>query len=115
VRTGLAGHELTLGAKLSYDPAWSPVENVLAFVSQLTGNNDEVFRMNGDGTGMRQLTVNSWEWDKHPTWSPDGKQIAFFSNRHTGRLQIWVMDSDGRRVRNISNNEYNDWEPVWLK
>ena len=108
-------HQLTLGAKLSYDPVWSPVENVLAFVSQLTGNNDEVFRMDGDGRQMRQLTVNSWEWDKHPTWSPDGTQIAFYSNRHTGRLQIWVMDAGGDNARNISNNEYNDWDPVWLK
>ncbi len=67
-----------------------------------------------DGQDLRQLTQNRWEWDKHPTWSPDGSQIAFFSNR-SGRRQIWVMNADGTSQRNISNNDYEDWDPVWIK
>ena len=107
--------QLTLSARMSYDPAWSPVENRIAYVSQVTGHNDEIYSMNGDGSQVRKLTSNTWEWDKRPTWSPDGTRIAFYSNRETGRLQIWIMEADGSKPRNISNNDYNDWDPVWLK
>ena len=71
--------------------------------------------MTVDGSGLRRLTTNTWEWDKHPSWSGDGRQIVFYSNRDSGRRQIWIMDADGGSLRNISNNGYNDWDPVWIK
>ncbi len=106
--------QLTFGDRLSYDPVWSPRGDWVAFVSQEPGN-DEIFIMRPDGSDLRRLTVNDWEWDKHPSWSPDGTQIVFYSNRYTGRRQIWVMNADGSDQHNISNNEYDEWDPVWLK
>jgi hypothetical protein len=97
----------------AYGPAWAPDRDVIAFVST-EGGNDEIYTINVDGSGLQRLTWNNWEWDKHPTWSPDGRQIAFFSNRESGRTQIWVMNSDSTGQRNISNNDYNDWDPVWI-
>jgi dipeptidyl aminopeptidase/acylaminoacyl peptidase len=99
--------------KHAYDPAWSPDGERIVFVSELT-NNDEIWVINADGSGEVQLTYNDWEWDKFPTWSPDGSQIAFWTNRVTGRKQIWVMNADGSDQHNISNNEYNDWQPMWI-
>ncbi len=64
---------------------------------------------------MERLTFNAWEWDKHPSWSPDGSQIVFYSNRDTGRRQLWIMAADGAGQRNLSSNEYNDWDPVWVR
>ncbi|MCX6047094.1 MAG: hypothetical protein NT075_18470 [Chloroflexi bacterium] len=100
-----------------YDPVWSPNGTSLAFVTNQTGN-DEVWTMNivdGVPSGAPvQLTHNEWEWDKHPTWSPDGGQLAFFSNR-TGLRQIWVMNADGANQHNSSNNQYEDWDPVWIR
>ena len=98
----------------AYDPAWSPRGDMIAFVSEKTGN-DEIWVIKVDGSEEKQLTHNTWEWDKFPTWSPDGSKIAFWSNRETGRKQIWVMNADGSEQHNISNNEYNDWEPVWIR
>ena len=105
---------LTYFEDVAYDPAWSPAGNTIAFVSPDPGN-DEIYLIEADGSNLRRLTTNEWEWDKHPSWSPDGSQIVFWSNRETQRKQIWRMNADGSGLRNLSNNEYNDWDPVWVK
>lgn len=99
---------------LVYDPAWSPKGDQIAFVGTMT-RGDEIYIIPTSGGDPVQLTFNTWEWDKHPTWSPDGTQIAFFSNRVSGRRQIWIMDSDGSNQHNLSSNEFNDWDPVWVR
>ena len=99
---------------MCYDPAWAPNRDRIAFVSTEPGN-DEIYLVDPDGSRLDRLTANDWEWDKHPSWSPDGTQIVFYSNRYTGRRQIWIMNADGTGQRNLSNNEYSDWDPVWIK
>jgi hypothetical protein len=98
----------------SYDPVWSPMDDRIALVSTDSGN-DEIFVINADGSELRQLTNNSWEWDKHPTWSPDGRNILFYSNRDTGRRQLWMMKADGSEQRIVTNSQFNDWDPIWIK
>jgi hypothetical protein len=102
------------GSGIAYDPAWSPVDDRIAFVSTESGDGDEIYTIRSDGSDLRRLTHNEHLWDKFPTWSPDGRQIAFWSNR-TGSRQIWVMEADGTGPRNPSQNSFNDWEPVWLR
>ena len=99
---------------MTYDPAWSPRGDRIAFVSTHTGN-DEIYTIDPEGEGQAQLTYNQWEWDKHPSWSPDGTQIVFYSNRDTGRRQIWIMNADGSNQRNLSQNEFEEWDPVWVR
>lgn len=96
------------------DPEWSPAGDTIALASDEPGN-DEIFLVAADGSNLRRLTWNTWEWDRHPTWSPDGQQLLFYSNRGEGRRQLWVMNADGSGLRNVSNNEFNDWDPVWIK
>lgn len=99
---------------MNYDPAWSPSNERVAFVSQIDMN-DEIYTVNITTMQTQRMTFNTWEWDKHPAWSPDGKLLAFWSNRQVMRKQIWVMSaSDGGQPRNLSNNEFNDWNPVWV-
>lgn len=104
--------EIRTAPGLQYDPAWS-VNNLIAFTSNETGN-DEIFVMDPDAGGLRQLTKNTWEWDKHPTWTADGSRIIFFSNR-TGKSQIWSMNPDGSSQVNISKSEYDDANPVLIR
>jgi len=101
------------GAGIAYDPAWQPTGDLIVFVSSESGN-DEIWTVRSNGTDARQLTHNSWEWDKYPSWSPDGKQIVFWSNRE-GRKQIYVMNADGTGQHNISNSPYDDYDPVWVR
>jgi hypothetical protein len=105
---------LTRLGGMAYDPAWSPTGEQIAFVSNESGN-DEIYLIAPDGTGLRQLTANTWQWDKHPSWSPDGDEIVFTSNRESGRQQIWIMSADGSAPRILGSSPYNDWNPVWLK
>jgi hypothetical protein len=98
----------------NYDPAWSPTGEWIAFVSTEHGG-DEIYRVDPTGAVAQRLTFNTWEWDKHPTWSPDGSQIVFFSNRESGRRQLWIMNADGTGQQNLTNDEYNNWDPVWVR
>lgn len=105
--------QLTAAKGMSYDPAWSPQGDKIAFVGTDSGS-DEIYLVSVDGSVVQQLTVNNNLWDKHPSWSPDGTQIVFFSNREGDHRQLWIMNADGSNQRNLSNNSYEDWDPIWV-
>jgi Tol biopolymer transport system component len=69
----------------------------------------EIFRMNPDGTGLRQLTFNEVS-DVWPTLSPDGTKIAYTSfgvqaSNPEGDQEVYVMNAlDGKAKKNLSNN-----------
>src|SRR5437868_1722235 len=71
---------------------YSPDGTKIAFSSNADGN-PEIYVMNADGSGIKQLTDNS-AIDWNPSWSPDGKKIAFTSGRD-GDFDVYVMDADG--------------------
>ena len=97
----------------TWDPAWSPTDEVLVFVSNET-DNDEIWLARKDQWPATQLTTNDPAWDKHPSWSPDGSQIVFMSNR-TGRQQLWIMNADGSNQRQLTDFAFETWDPVWVK
>ena len=98
----------------SYDPAWSPQGDLIAFVSSAY-DGDEIYVVDPQGVSVQRLTYNAWEWDKHPSWSPDGSRIVFYSNRDTGKRQLWIMNADGSNQHNLTNDEFEDWDPVWIR
>jgi Tol biopolymer transport system component len=116
------------GTGWAWDPAWSPVDNQIVFVSNDSAD-DEIWVINHDGSNPRQLTASNTDYNAqeigkdnflpevngHPSWSPDGSQIVFWSNR-TGTRQIWIMNADGTDQRLLMDwNSYQDWDPVWVK
>jgi hypothetical protein len=112
----VSGQELriTSTGKPEYDPAWSPVDNRIAYVSEETGNGD-IYVLNLDGSAVERLTVNTDNFDKHPTWSPDGSRIAFWSDMGFNKTrQIWVIDLATKTLTSLSDNPFNDWDPVWV-
>ena len=77
-------------------------------VNNPTGD-QEIFKMNPDGTGVRQLTFNKGA-DYEPTLSPDGTKVAY-TNRSVspsnpqGDEEAYVMNTlDGSGKKNLSNN-----------
>jgi len=80
----------------------------------------QVFVMNADGTGIRQLT-HCRPQCSGPVWSPDGSKIAFAGGPNTqgNPDDVYVMDADGRnmrRVEHLPGEEDNfDWSPDGTK
>ena len=79
--------------------------------------NSEIFVMNRDGSGVKNLT-NNRSFDGYPEWSPDGTKIVFVSSRNgqnTSHLRLFVMDADGSNVQRISSNrpDEEDVRPDW--
>ena len=79
------------------NPAVSPDGKAIAFMSADHRDNWDVYVMEINGTGRKQLTDDPAA-DGLPTWSPDGETIAFVSNRG-GEWAIWAMSSDGSDQR----------------
>jgi hypothetical protein len=106
--TQLNGHAL--------EPAWSPTADRLALLSTEAGNEGIVI-VDRSGRMLARL-AGSTQADRHPTWSPDGKQLAFSSSR-TGNRQLWIVEVDGLAtgtgLRNLSNNQFEDYDPIWLR
>jgi len=86
-------------------PAWSPVDNRITFWSGIENQYGQVWIINSDGTGSKQLTEDcSHRNSDDPSWSPDGKKILFSTGR-SGRNELWVMDADGSNEKRISDIE----------
>ena len=85
--------------------SWLPDGRVV-YDSDASGNAD-VWVMNADGTGARQLTFDP-NLDIVPSVTPDGRYIFFRSNRGAG-WGVWRMNSDGSNarevIRNVDNNQ----------
>ena len=67
----------------------------------LNKTNSELFVMNSDGTGKKQLTITN-NRESNPVWINNGQKIAFLGNE-TGSSQIWSMNPDGGGMTQISN------------
>jgi Tol biopolymer transport system component len=89
-----------------YSPAWSPDGRRIAFSRRDSQYNDNIWVMNSDGSGQRQLTGAG---AKHgpgpggglvpghatePTWSPTQRKLAFVV--FPSAAQLYEMAADGR-------------------
>ena len=81
-------------------PGWSPDGRKILLVRQ-QGNPSEIFAVNPDGSGLRNLTRNPTH-DGSPAWSPDGRTIAFVSRRD-GNYGIYLMNPDGSGQRRLTD------------
>ncbi len=90
------------GSAWDTSPSFSPDGRLVAFMGRVH-DHWEIFVMNADGSGRRQLTQSEARQGQPPSnvapaWSPDGEQIAFLSNRD-GPWRIYVMNADGSEQR----------------
>ena len=105
---------LTYTEALDYDPVWSPADDLIAFVSEQTGNGD-IYISTPLGFDVQRITINQDPADKHPTWSPDGQQLAYWSDANYGLRQVYVYDLSTGETRIVGGGPFNDWDPLWVK
>lgn len=73
-----------------YEPALSPVGDMVALVRDVKGT-AQIFTKNiNDHGSPRQLTFSTSSSKSHPAWSPDGQKIVY---NGYGDSQLWVMSA----------------------
>ena len=92
-------------------PNWFPDGRSLVFAAERGESAADIYRMDLDGGGRRQLTDDE-AIDSAPAVSPDGTRIAFESNRD-GNFEIYVMDVSGANVTRLTNDAASDMAPAW--
>ncbi len=97
-------------ARGSRDGAWSPDGNTIIYTSNESGI-QEIYRMNPDGTGKKQLTTSNYA-NYYPFYSPDGSQIVYMSRRDDVTV-IMMMDADGKNIRQLTSEETENADPDW--
>ena len=115
-RTRLTYHERPIHTSfgvnrpLHMHPAWSSDNRMIAFHSDIDGDN-EIFSINVETGEESQLTENDFE-DFDPSVSPDGTMIAFTSDRD-GNHEIYIMNVDGTNQRRLTNTDAFDGHAAW--
>jgi TolB protein len=86
------------------EPSWSPAGRTILFTAVPPGQPPsasgwpyrDVYVMNADGSGRRNLTHTPEGLEFDPVWSPDGQRIAFSRLAGPpGEVRIVVMNADG--------------------
>ena len=86
------------GHSWAMQPRFSPDGSEIAYTSD-AGGGDNVWIMQADGNGKRQLTKEDFRLLNNPYWSPDGDYIAarkhFTTTRSLGTGEIWLYHRNG--------------------
>lgn len=112
---------LGVAAACSDSTSPHPEGQQLAFASD-RGGTSQIFVVNEDGTGLKQLTHQEAGADaREPAWSPDGSRIAFTEGQGRGS-HVVLMHSDGSHHSPITVAEWGlpgraavwtTWSATW--
>jgi eukaryotic-like serine/threonine-protein kinase len=95
--------------KYDGQPEWAP-DGRIVFVRN-SGGNVDVWIMNADGGGQRQLTHDA-ALDYDVAVTPDGRYIVYASDR-SGLPHIWRMNLDGSDARQLTfGDTFDDGNPA---
>ncbi len=70
----------------AFDPAWSPIDDSIAYVAREGGRGELVVR---HSEGPEQARSNRLAYVRSPVWSPDGRNLAVLSAQG-GSFDVWA-------------------------
>ena len=102
---------------LRQEPLGEAPNGKIAFIRALQSDYGtpvgDVFVMNADGTGERNLTRTHNVEESQPIWSPGGEKLAFIRADNTGTYTICVMNADGSDRTNLTDDAMAYSQIAW--
>jgi Tol biopolymer transport system component len=108
------------GKQIAYR-AWHPTDTALVSYRELLAqrlvrpNRMELWVMNADGTGQRQITQLGGA-NFGPSWMPDGKRLIFSSNYtqpRSGNFDLYLINLDGTGLERVTTSDTFDGFPMF--
>ena len=112
-RTGVGVEPLIMSSLADYNPQFSPDGTRIAFESSRSGEAEEIWVAQGDGSQPVQMTNRLGRHQGTPRWSPDGRWIAFDSQGEDGHWDIYVIEVAGGSPRRITSEPSDENMPFW--
>lgn len=115
---GGSARRVTMDPQYVYDASWSPDGKKLVY-RRIVNNggayfrgNGDVFVINTDGTGNRNLTADDSEHARNPSFSPDGAHVIY--DAFVGEdLHVVRINADGRQKQRLPAAGLHAFAPSW--
>ena len=109
---------LTMDPQYAYDASWSPDGEMLVYrrivnrgQAYFRGSGD-IFLINADGSGNRNLTNDDGEHARNPSFSPDGKMVVY--DAFVGeQLKVGLVSIDGTKKHLLDTGTSHAFAPSW--
>jgi eukaryotic-like serine/threonine-protein kinase len=99
-----------------FDASFSPDGSKIAFASDRTGEGNELWIVNRDGSGRRSVTRGKHRPEGSPRWSPDGRRLAFDGLGDDGQRHVYLVDAEGGEIRALAPKRgFFDQIPSWSR
>jgi TolB protein len=121
---GSGERELSRTPSAQFNAVYSPDQQQIAFARMDSTRQLQIWVMNADGSGERQLTHfktddGSPQW---PAWSPDGQRLAIQSGKYDRQnpsqntAHVWVLDVKSLAATRLNQHDkpYLDETPSWF-
>ena len=99
IASGDLGGSVTEHVADDRDPDWAPNGQWIAFASNRSGTY-QIWAAHPDGTGLRQVTSDSWE-KSFPAFSPDSSRILF-TRANGSSSDLWTVKLDGTGLKQVT-------------
>ncbi len=103
---GTAKRQLTNGTLTDSSPAWSADGTRITFSRRLSSGDGDIFVMNANGTGLKNLTNTPDNQEYDPAFSPNGSQISYTrvgcETPKGGGTCVYKMRADGTQQTNLT-------------
>ena len=108
------------GKQIAYR-AWHPTDSALVNYRELLAqrlvrpNRMELWVMNADGSGQRQITQLGGA-NFGPSWTPDGQRLIFSSNYtepRSGNFDLYLINLDGTELERVTTSDTFDGFPMF--